>query len=31
MNLLEYDLEGRKAILVGASRGIGKGVVLVLA
>ena len=31
MNLLEYDLEGRKAVLVGASRGIGKGVALVLA
>lgn len=31
MNLPEYDLKGRKALLVGASRGIGKGVAQVLA
>jgi len=31
MNLPEYNLTGRKALLVGASRGIGKGVALVLA
>ena len=27
----EYDLEGRKVLLVGAGRGIGKGIALVLA
>jgi NAD(P)-dependent dehydrogenase (short-subunit alcohol dehydrogenase family) len=31
MNLPEYDIKGRRAVLVGASRGIGKGVALVLA
>lgn len=31
MAIPEYDLAGRKALLVGASRGLGKGIALVLA
>ena len=31
MELPEYNLEGKSALLVGAGRGIGKGIALVLA
>ncbi|MBI4200791.1 MAG: SDR family oxidoreductase [Chloroflexi bacterium] len=31
MNIPEYNLDGKKALLVGAGRGIGKGIALVLA
>ncbi|MBI4200686.1 MAG: SDR family oxidoreductase [Chloroflexi bacterium] len=31
MNIPEYNIEGRKALLIGAGRGIGKGIALVLA
>ncbi|MBI2172148.1 MAG: SDR family oxidoreductase [Chloroflexi bacterium] len=31
MNIPEYDITGRKVLLVGAARGIGKGIALVLA
>ncbi|MDO8751214.1 MAG: SDR family NAD(P)-dependent oxidoreductase [Dehalococcoidia bacterium] len=31
MNIPEYDIAGRKVLLVGAARGIGKGIALVLA
>ena len=30
MELPEYNLEGKRALLVGAGRGIGKGIALVL-